>query len=295
VLEAAYEETEDPTIERQFTIANTTAARLRLAVRDYEGALGSFQSALGLLPEEGEDRALKAQCLFGSGLASFKLGALDAAIENFEAALVAAGDDLHMRGHVTVLLAQTLWATGAEEGREAAKAQLLDCITQDPENLTAINALAGMGILTDDDGLIDAALSELKSLPLDLRHRRDPQRNFSYILKQHHLGQGNLTAALSEAQKAVHSEPAREDARRALATLLLQCGKPTAARAVISQGRDSGISDLRASIGLRALANAHSEDEASLKEAWSMAQKGVMLAPWDRRSWEVLAYLKSRR
>lgn len=126
VLEAAYEETEDPNIERQFTIANTTAARLRLAVRDYEGALGSFQSALGLLPEEGEDRALKAQCLFGSGLASFKLGALDAAIENFEAALLAAGDDLHMRGHVTVLLAQTLWATGAEEGREAAKAQLLD-------------------------------------------------------------------------------------------------------------------------------------------------------------------------
>ena len=46
-----------------------------------------------------------------------------------------------------------------------------------------------MGILTDDDGLIDAALSELKSLYLDLRHRRDPRRNFSYILMQHHLGQ----------------------------------------------------------------------------------------------------------
>ena len=55
--------------------------------------------------------------------------------------------------------------------------------------MTAINALAGMGILTDDDSLIDAALSELKSLPLDLRHRRDPRRDYSYILKQHHLGQ----------------------------------------------------------------------------------------------------------
>jgi superkiller protein 3 len=127
VLEAAYEDTEDPVIERQFTIANTTVARLRLAVRDYERALGSFQSALGLLSEEGEEnRALKSQCLFGSGLASFKLGALDAAIENFEAALVAAGDDLYTRGHVTVLLAQTLWATGTKEGQEAAKSQLLD-------------------------------------------------------------------------------------------------------------------------------------------------------------------------
>ena len=53
-----------------------------------------------------------------------------------------------------------------------------------------------MGILTDDDGLIDAALSELKSLPLDLRHRRDPRRDFSYILKQHHLGQVSKQAII---------------------------------------------------------------------------------------------------
>ncbi|KAI9511143.1 TPR-like protein, partial [Russula earlei] len=294
VLEAAYEETEDPIVERRFVVANATVARLRLVARDYEGALSSFQSALGLLPEDdGEDRVLKSQCLFGTGLASFKLGTLDAALENFEAALVAAGDDPIIRGHVTVLLAQTLWATGAEEGREAAKAQLLDCITQDPENLTAINALAGMGILTDDDGLIDAALSELKSLPLDLRHRRDPKRDFSYILRQHHLGQGKLTAALSESQRAVHAEPARGDARRTLATLLLQCSEPAAARAVISQGEDGNIAALRASIGLRAVANARSGGEESLKDGRRMAQKGVMLAPWDRRSWEVLAYLRS--
>jgi Tetratricopeptide repeat len=126
LLEVAYEETEDPIIERQYIIANTTVARLRLAVRDYENALSSFQIALGLLPEEGEEKVLRSQCLFGSGLASFKLGALDEALESFEAALVTAADDLHMRGHVTVLLAQTLWAIGTEEGREAAKTQLLD-------------------------------------------------------------------------------------------------------------------------------------------------------------------------
>ena len=121
LLEVAYEETEDPIIERQYIIANTTVARLRLAVRDYENALSSFQTALGLLPE-GEDKVLRLQCLFGSGLVSFKLAALDEALESFEAAVVAAGDDLHMR----VLLAQTLWAIGTEEGREAAKTQLLD-------------------------------------------------------------------------------------------------------------------------------------------------------------------------
>jgi len=101
---------------------------------------------------------------------------------------------------------------------------------------------------------------------------------------------------LSEAQKAVHVEPAREDARRTLATLLLQCGEPTAAQAIISQaGENSDIADLRASIGLRVVARALSRDEEDLKEAWSLAQKGVMLAPWDRRSWNVLAYIKSCR
>jgi superkiller protein 3 len=146
VLEAAYEESEDPVIERQFTIANTTAARLRLAVRDYEGALGSFQSALGLLPEEGEDRVLQSQCLFGSGLANFKLGALDVAIQNFEEALVAAGDDLQMRGHVTVLLSQTLWATGTQEGQEAAKSQLLDwCAIMDLLSCWLLTYRSGRG------------------------------------------------------------------------------------------------------------------------------------------------------
>lgn len=59
----------------------------------------------------------------------------------------------------------------------------------DPENLTAINNLAGMGILTDDDDLIDAALSEILALPLDQRLARDPRRDVTYLLIQHHLGQ----------------------------------------------------------------------------------------------------------
>ncbi|KAI0268796.1 TPR-like protein [Gloeopeniophorella convolvens] len=292
VLEVEYEESEDPMIERQFVIANTTVARLRLAAQDYDGAMNSFQTALGLLSEDEESKVLRCQCLFGLGLASFKLGTLDTAIENFEAALAAAGDELHMRGHATVLLAQTLWATGSEEGQEAAKAQLLECITQDPENLAAINALAGMGILTGDDSLIDAALSELISLPLDLRHRRDPKRDSSYLLEQHHLGQGNFTLALSEAQKAIHAEPSHGDARRALATLLLQGGEPAVARAVISQGPDDDIANVRKSIGLRAVAKALAKNEGSLKEACMLAHKAVMLAPWDHRSWDVLAYVK---
>lgn len=71
-------------------------------------------------------------------------------------------------------------------------------ITNDPENLAAINALAGMGILTEDDSLVDAALSEILSLPLDRRHILDPRRDVTYLLIQHHLGQVRQLSFLIE-------------------------------------------------------------------------------------------------
>lgn len=46
-----------------------------------------------------------------------------------------------------------------------------------------------MGILTDDDSLVDAALSEILALPPDQRLARDPDREVTYLLVQHHLGQ----------------------------------------------------------------------------------------------------------
>lgn len=62
-------------------------------------------------------------------------------------------------------------------------------ITNDPDNLAAINALAGMGILTEDDNLVDAALSEMLTLSLDKRRDLDPGGEVNYLLVQHHLGQ----------------------------------------------------------------------------------------------------------
>ena len=62
-------------------------------------------------------------------------------------------------------------------------------ISSDSENLEAINLLAGMGILTDDDGLVDAALSEMLSLPLDHRMAMDPHHDVDGLLVKHYLGQ----------------------------------------------------------------------------------------------------------
>lgn len=62
-------------------------------------------------------------------------------------------------------------------------------IAEDPDNLTAVNVLAGMGTLTDDENLVDAALSEILGLPIDQRHVKDPSRDIAYLLIQNCLAQ----------------------------------------------------------------------------------------------------------
>lgn len=288
-LEAAYEESEDPQIEQQFAMAHTNMGRLRLSLGDYEAALDSFATVTGLLAEAKGDVAtvLLTQSHLGSGIANFKTGAVQEAVESFESALAAAGDSAQLRGHAVVLLSQALWALGTDEGREAAKTQLLQSIADDPDNPMAVNALGGMGILTDDAGLVDAALSELLALPLEERQARDPRRDVDYLLMQHELAQGDLPRALTAVQKLVLREPSRAQSRRQLATLALQAGNPTSARAVLdaaSAGADGG--ELRRALGLRAVAAAHADPGT----ARGLAQKAVMLSPWETSDWRACAY-----
>ena len=134
ILEAAYDETEDEEIERRFAIANVNLGRVRLAVANYAGAKEAFEVVIGLTGGADDDSgtldqslsALRAQARFGIGLADFRLGELEDALASFETALEEVPAELgDVKGHITILLAQTLWAIGSEEAQEAAKDQLL--------------------------------------------------------------------------------------------------------------------------------------------------------------------------
>ena len=129
ILEAIYEETEDTAIERRYAIANTNLARLLLAVGKDSEAIETFELAYALLAADDDNTetvVLRAMCQFGSGIAHFHLRDLQGAMPLFESALdIAAGNAL-VRGQVTVMLSQTLWAIGTGEFREAAKNQLLE-------------------------------------------------------------------------------------------------------------------------------------------------------------------------
>jgi len=209
LLERAYEESEDSATEEQFALANGTLGRTRLATGDFPGALNAFSTSLSLLSTESDSsriKTMRALSQFGSGIANFRLGELEAALEMFETCLAELPADMSVvRGHVTILLAQTLWALGSAEARETARGQLLEwcvspvdnsllfrnnsCISivADPENLTAISALIAIGILESDDALVKAALSELQEFSLDQRAQLDPARTVSRLLIQNHL------------------------------------------------------------------------------------------------------------
>lgn len=135
ILERAYEETEDPTTEKRYTIANANLGRVRLAIGDHQQAKAAYEVVLGLLGSPVEEESIEAtnralllaQAHFGIGLASFKLGELEDALTSFEASADAAPIEMQdVKGHITILTAQTLWAIGGEDARDAARDQLLE-------------------------------------------------------------------------------------------------------------------------------------------------------------------------
>ncbi|KAJ3913647.1 superkiller protein 3 [Lentinula edodes] len=292
LLEASYEQTEDTEIERQFTIAHSNIGRLKLSLDDYEGALESLETTLGLLSEEEDETTmlLRAQAQFGSGIAHFRIGNLETAVEFFEKAIGSATNNEYVQGEITVMLAQTLWAIGTSESRDQAKTRLLECIAMDPENLTAINTLAAMGILTDDESLIDAALSEILTLPVDRKLELDPQRNVDHLLIQHYLGQDDAEKALRVAQSAVYADPGRLETRNQMAILLFQMQQHRSIVSVLSGPSTEYSLENESTLKLRAIAEALSMDnKANHTRAVHLAQKNIMIRPSNADNWRILA------
>jgi len=300
ILETVYEETEDPEVEKRYAIANATLGRLRLSQGNISGSLTSFESVLGLLSEEdGSVDILRVQVHLGLGLAHFMQGNLESAITFLEEGLLHAGEDLALRGQITIVLAQVIWSNGTDEYKETAKSRVLECIASDPENLGAINILAGMGILTDDDGLVDAALSEVMALPIDQKHRLDSQRDVDYLLIQHGLSQGDTKQALSIAQHAVSVEPSSIKQRCRLASLIIQNGNNVEEALALLNGvnnrNDNGqLETAFSALNIQAVAQICNGNEDYNIDALCNAQRAIFMRPSDPRGWQTLAYVRAR-
>lgn len=172
LLEAAYEDSESEQTEKNYALANITLGRIRLALQHYDGAIEAFNTSLSLADE----KVMKLSAMLGVGLASYYSGSSDNSTKDAfeEYRDVGAG----------VLLAQIMWCRG---DKDSATSVLLECVEIDSEHLGAISTLAAIGILTDDAGLLDAALSEILSMPVDKRSQIDEQRGVHKLLVQNSL------------------------------------------------------------------------------------------------------------
>ncbi|KIY73049.1 superkiller protein 3 [Cylindrobasidium torrendii FP15055 ss-10] len=292
ILEAAYEETESAEIERQYVMAQANMGRIQLSMGDFEAACECFETVSGLLAEEtdGEATVLKVESHFLTAMGKFRQGVdIGEVLASFEEAMSAAGDDSRLAGHVSVLQAKIMWASGDNALRDQAKEMLLERLATDEGNLTVINSLAAMGILTDDESLVDAALSEILSLPREQRAEADPDKEVDYLLIKHHQALGDYNSVYSLAQHALFAEPSNAEARVVLASLKMVQGSQANALPILTGSSTASIDTDSKVITLRAVARAGQDARASLREA----QRAVMLAPWDGNRWLALAYAKA--
>lgn len=147
-----------------------------------------------------------------------------------------------------------------------------------------------MGIVTGDAALVDAAVSEILALSPDQRTALDPARFVTYLLGQHELAQsqGELDGAIKIYSDALATEPNAHVIRRQLAQLVLQHGEPADALKLASDVvAEEGLDEARQIAALRAVATSVCGHGAIGKK---LAQRAVMLTPWESENWDALAF-----
>ncbi|KZT41438.1 TPR-like protein [Sistotremastrum suecicum HHB10207 ss-3] len=294
ILEEKYEQSEDPELERRYAVAHVNLGRLRLCNHDYQQCQEACETALSLIEPDSEEtkcRVLRIHALLNSGLAHFFLQQYESAIQQLEDASQESETMDYIRSDVDVLLSRVLWVMGGEANARNAETRLLKCIESDPQCIPAITSLAAIGMLNSDEGLVDAALSEIIDLPLDVRRELDPSHTVDDILLRHSLREGDVAGALVVAQKEVLANPTEIAARKQLATVLLEAGKFQAAQTLLSnfEAKKADPEVVRETLFLEGIAKSRSEPQ----EAKAKMLEAIKTAPWNREAWLGLCYAQT--
>lgn len=172
IAEAQYEQSESEDSLARFAQAKADYARQALAQNKNEDALESAQLALDLSDDVVSPAYTKARhrwrlsAQITAALALSSTGKTADAFHMVQAAM----DTTKELGNgqtdpaATCLLAQILWAAGSDDEKEAARAQLFECIEQNPTHIGAAILLAVVSLLDDDDESLDVASDDLKSM-----------------------------------------------------------------------------------------------------------------------------------
>ncbi|KAK1472879.1 tetratricopeptide [Colletotrichum cuscutae] len=167
ILESDYEVTESPQSLAHFALAKTDLARSYLAAGAFEQAIECGEMALQLSADESDNelsreerKKARLSAHLTVGLAQYYSEDVNEALLCFEAAL----EESDNNPDAVCLLAQVLWATGAEESREKARVALFEVIEKQPDHVQSVLLLGVIAILDNDEESVEAVVSELQGL-----------------------------------------------------------------------------------------------------------------------------------
>ena len=284
-MEAEYEKTESQNALARFAQAKADLARAQLAAGQYEDAITNAQTSRDLSSEDdlGAEFAdsRKIWQLSGyvtAGLAQSFLGHTDKAIKELQSALRTSSGD----PEITVILAQILWAKGDQDSRDTAREQLFACVEQHSEHVGAVTLLAVIGLLDDDEDVLEAVEDDLSMMRTSAKLDATQKLRVAQVLGglvTCKAGADKMTE-LSEAMKGVMLAPAEPQGWSELAAAT---GESFASEMCLlnAQRQVPPGGNLNADVLAEAFAGTGKRDDALLS---------IVVAPWQASGYESLSH-----
>ncbi|KAK2745221.1 Superkiller protein 3 [Onygenales sp. PD_40] len=293
-MEIEYEKSESVSSLSHYAQAKADAARVQLAQSDYEAAAESAETALDLSSDGGIEefdaegaQKLRLSAHLTAGLAYFYLKNMDRAIDMFRDALQEADSS----PDVVCLLAQVLWAKGGEEERDAARAQLLDCIEKHPTHVGAVTLLGVIALLDADEDAIEAVESDLQEMrtseDVDIHSRAKVTKLLAAISALHATKDSDLPKELKQRQEANTS-------------IMLAPYQPQGWASLFTGSSEPYPAEMALQTALQNIPPKGSLDAAELGKYYALsgrreaALRAVMIAPWVSDGWNELHHSVSQ-
>lgn len=166
----------------------------------------------------------------------------------------------------------------------------LSSLSHEHPSIQVISTLAAIAVITSDEDLLDASISELTTSPLSAR-LADRKGLSDLVLSSQALADGDTVKALAILESAYLTRPSSTVDRNRYVQLLIQTENFDTALEILKLNGNSeklDATETSETLSLKGVAGVLAGDEGGLKDL----QKAVMLSPWDERCWEGLAWGK---
>ena len=172
-------------------------------------------------------------------------------------------------------------------------------LSHENPSIAVVTTLAAIALVSNDEDLIDASISELESLSLARREVVDPQDDASLVLSTHAAKLGSQEEAVAILEKSVRSHPSDQSRRLRLAEMLIASGRSHEAIGILSpEGEmDGPVTSNGArddAMGRAELLRLLGTAKVEIGELGGISDliKAAKLCPWDDKSWQALAWAR---